>query len=127
MKMLGAEEEKESKRYLRRKERFRRNVIQYFQEIIDNISRRGDIHEPPTVTSHGKEAEGRRTNAEAWSKDQTQVVSSECLSERARDNPGPVPLPHRTGVKAARNQRAAAPKQPRKEESESHTLTPPPG
>ena len=31
MKMLGAEEEKESKRYL---ERFRRNVIQYFQEII---------------------------------------------------------------------------------------------
>ena len=33
MKMLGAEEEKESKRYLRRNERFRRNVIQYFQEI----------------------------------------------------------------------------------------------
>ena len=34
MKMLGAEEEKEPKRYLRRNERFRRNVIQYFQEII---------------------------------------------------------------------------------------------
>ena len=34
MKMLGAEEEKESKRYLRRNERFRRNVIQNFQEII---------------------------------------------------------------------------------------------
>ena len=34
MKMLGAEEEKESKRYLRRNERFRRNVTQYFQEII---------------------------------------------------------------------------------------------
>ena len=71
MKMLGAEEEKESKRYLRRNERFRRNVIQYFQEIIDNISKRGDTHEPPTVTSHGKEAEGRRTNVEAWPKDQT--------------------------------------------------------
>ena len=69
MKMLGAEEEKESKRYLRRNERFRRNVIQYFQEIIDNISKRGDIHEPPTVTSHGKK--GRRTNAEGWPKDQT--------------------------------------------------------
>ena len=26
-----------------------------------------------------------------------QVVSSECLSERARDKPGLVPLPHRTG------------------------------
>ena len=35
----------------------------------DNISERGDIHEPPTVTSHGKE--GRRTNAEGWPKDQT--------------------------------------------------------
>ena len=34
MKMLGTEEEKESKRYLRRNERFRRNVVQYFQEII---------------------------------------------------------------------------------------------
>ena len=33
MKMLGAEEEKESKRYLRRNERFQRNVTQYFQEI----------------------------------------------------------------------------------------------
>ena len=72
MKMLGAEEEKESKRYLRRNERFQRNVIQYFQEIIQTtIQKCGDIHEPPTVTSHGKEVEGRRTNAEAWPKDQT--------------------------------------------------------
>ena len=37
----------------------------------DNISKRGDIHEPPTMTSHGKEVEGRRTNAEGWPKDQT--------------------------------------------------------
>ena len=59
MKMLEAEEEKESKRYLRRNERFRRNVTQYFQDKTDNISERGDMHEPPTVTPHGKEVEGR--------------------------------------------------------------------
>ena len=35
----------------------------------DNISKRGDIHEPQTVTSHG--TEGRRTNAEGWPKGQT--------------------------------------------------------
>ena len=34
MKMLGAEEKKESKRYLRRNERFQRNVIQYSQETM---------------------------------------------------------------------------------------------
>ena len=71
MKMLGAEEEKESKRYLRRNERFRRNVSNISRNNTDNISKRGDMHEPPTVTSQGKEAEGRRTSAEVWPKDQT--------------------------------------------------------
>ena len=37
---------------------------------IDNISNCGDIHEPPTVTSHGMSADGRRTNEEAWPKGQ---------------------------------------------------------
>ena len=37
----------------------------------DNISKCGDIHEPPTTTTHGEEAEGRRTNSEVWPKDQT--------------------------------------------------------
>ena len=69
MKMLGAEEEKESKRYLRRNERFRIKCYPIFPgNNTDNISKCGDIHEPPTVTSHGKEG---RTNAEGWPKDQT--------------------------------------------------------
>ena len=40
---------------------------------IDNISNGGDIHEPPTVTSHGMLADGRRTNEEAWPKGQVPV------------------------------------------------------
>ena len=42
----------------------------------------------------------RRAGERTWKpgpRTRLQVVSSECLSERARDNPGPVPLPHRTG------------------------------
>ena len=47
MKMLGAEEEKESKRYLRRNERFRRNVIQYFQEIIQTTFQNVETYTNP--------------------------------------------------------------------------------
>ena len=71
MKMLGAEGEKESNviqegtRYLKKW-----NPI-FPGNNTDNISKCGDIHEPPTVTSHGKAADGRRTNEEAWPKDQS--------------------------------------------------------
>ena len=72
MKMLGAEEEKESKCYLRRNGEILKKCHPIFpRNNTDNISKCGDIHESPTVTSHGKEVEGRRTNAEALPKDQT--------------------------------------------------------
>ena len=47
MKMLGAEEEKESKRYLRRNERFQRNVIQNFQEIIQTTIQSVETYTKP--------------------------------------------------------------------------------
>ena len=71
MKMHGAEEEKEST-LLKKERKIPKKCNPIFPgNNTDNISKRGDIYEPPTVTSHGKTAEGRRTNEEAWPEDQT--------------------------------------------------------
>ena len=47
MEMLGAAEEKRIKRYLRRNERLGRNIIQYFQEIIQTTFQKVE-----TYTNH---------------------------------------------------------------------------
>ena len=67
MKMLGAEEEKESNVTERRNERPPRNEVQYSQEITKTTFQKcGDIHEPPTGPTHGK-----ATDEDAWSEDQS--------------------------------------------------------
>ena len=70
MKMLGAEEEKESK-HKKEREIPKKCYPTFPGNNTDNISKRGDKHEPPTVIPHGNEVEGRRTTAEDWPKDQT--------------------------------------------------------
>ena len=96
MKMLGAEEEKESKRYPRRHERFRRNVIQYIQEIIQTTFQSMETDTNPQPQHPTGRRVGEQTR-KAGQRTRLPVVRSECLSEWARDKPGPVPLPHRTG------------------------------
>ena len=88
MKMLGAEEEKESKRYLRRNERFRRNVVQYFQEIIQTTFQSVETYTNPQP----RHPMGRRRRAgertrKPGPRTRLQVVRSECPSERARNKP----------------------------------------
>ena len=61
--MLGAEEEKE--REILKK----CNSIFPGNKTFQNVER----HEPPTVTTHGMSADGRRTNEEAWPKGQFPV------------------------------------------------------
>ena len=98
MKMLGAEEEKESKCYLRRNERFPRNVVQYFQEIIQTTFQSVETYTNPQPRHPmGRRWRVRERTRKAGPRTRLPVVRSECLSERARDKPGPVPLPHRTG------------------------------
>ena len=72
MKMLGARGREGIKTLPKKEREIPKKCHPIFPgNNTDNNSKRGDIHEPPTMTSHGKEAEGRRTNAEAWPKDQT--------------------------------------------------------
>ena len=97
MKMLGDEEEKESKCYPKRNERFRRNVIQYFQEIIQTFHNVETGTNPQPRHPMGRRRRAGERTRKPGPRTRLQVVSSECLSERARDKPGPVPLPHRTG------------------------------
>ena len=72
MKMLGAEEEKESNVTAEetRDSEEKKNPI-FPGNNTDNISKCGDIHEPPTMPTHGKAANGRSTNEEARPKDQS--------------------------------------------------------
>ena len=83
MKMLGARGRKGIKRYRRRNERFLRNEIQYFQEIIQTTFQKcGDIHEPPTGPTHGKETDGRRQTRKQGPRTSLKVGSSD-MSRRA--------------------------------------------
>ena len=71
MEMLGAEKRK-NQTLLKKKREIQKKCDTIFPgNNTDNISKCGDIPEPPTVTSHGKAADGRRTNEETWPKDQS--------------------------------------------------------
>ena len=70
MKMLGAEEEKESN-VTYETTRDSEEMKPKFPGNNTDISKCGDIHEPPTVISHGKAADGRSTNEEARPKNKS--------------------------------------------------------
>ena len=71
MKMLGARGREGIKRYRRRNERFPRNEILYFHEIIQTpFQKSGDRHKP-TNRANPWEGDGRQaTDEEARSKNQ---------------------------------------------------------
>ena len=100
--------------------------IQCFQEIIQTFQNVETYTNPQPRHPMGRRWRAGERTRKPGPRTRLQVVSSECPSERARDKPGPVPLPN-NWWKAARNQGATVTKEPRKEERESHTLAPPPG
>ena len=110
MKMLGARGREGIKRYRRRNERFLRNEIQYFQEII-----RTTYQNVETCTNHqpGQPMGRRRMAGDGrGSKAQGLVSKSEAVrrpGEQDRDNAGPALPPYRTG----RRMRGTKGQQPR--------------
>ena len=61
MKMLGARGREGIKRYQRRNERFPRNEILYFHEIIQTAFQKVETDtNPPTEPTHERETDGRR-------------------------------------------------------------------
>ena len=61
MKMLGARGRERIKRYRIRNERFPRNEILYFHEIIQTPFQKVETDtNPPTEPTHGRETDGRR-------------------------------------------------------------------
>ena len=110
MKMLGARGREGIKRYRRRNERFLRNEIQYFQEIIQTTFQNVETYTNPqpgqpmgrrwmTGDGRGSKAKGPVSKSEA-------VI---CPGKQDRVNPGPALPPHRTG----RRLRGTKGKQPR--------------
>ena len=97
MKMLGARGREGIKRYRRRNERFLRNEIQYFQEIIQTFQNVETYTNPQPGQPMGRrQMAGDRRGSTA----QGPVSKSEaeiCPGEQDRVNPGPAPPPHRTG------------------------------
>ena len=98
MKMLGARGREGIKHYRRRNERFLRNEIQYFQEIIQTTFQNVETYTNPQPG----QPKGRRRMAGdgRGSTAQGSVSKSEAViwpGEQVRVNPGPAPPPHRTG------------------------------
>ena len=87
MKMLGARGREGIKCYRRRDKRFRRNEIQYFQEIIQTTFQNVETcTNPPTGPTHGRETDGRRQTRKQGPRTRHQ-------GEQDRVNPGPAPPP----------------------------------
>ena len=83
MKMLGARGREGIKRHRRRNERFLRNEIPYFQEIIQTIFQKVKTYtKPPTGPTHGRETNGRRRTRKQGPRTRHQVGSSD-MSRRA--------------------------------------------
>ena len=95
IKMLGARGREGIKRYRRRNERFLRNEIQYFQEIIQITFQNVETYTNPQP---GQPMGRRRMAGDGrGSKAQGSVSNSEaviCPGEQDRVNSGPAPPPH---------------------------------
>ena len=90
MKMLGALGREGIQCYQRRNERFLRNEIPYFQEIIQTTFQKVETYtNRRTEPTHGRETDGRRQTR----KPGTQAEAVICPGEQDRVNPGPAPPP----------------------------------
>ena len=94
MKMLGAREREGIKRYRRRNERFRRNEIQYFQEIIQTHFKKWRHTQTPQPNQPmgGRRMAGDRRGSQAQGPG-TKPEAVICPGEQDRVNPGPAPPP----------------------------------
>ena len=98
MKMLGARGREGIKRYLRRNERFRRNEIQYFQEIMQKTFQKVETYtNPPTEPTHGRETDGRRQTRKQGLRTRHQVGSSDMSRQAGPGQPRSRTANHRTG------------------------------
>ena len=90
MKMLGARGREGIKRYQRRNERFLRNEIPYFQEIIQTTFQKVETYtNHRTEPNHGRKTDGRRQTR----KPGTQAEAVIRPGEQDRVNPGTAPSP----------------------------------
>ena len=98
MKMLGARGREGIKCYRRRNERFLRNEIQYFQEIIQttfqNVETYTNLQPGQPMGRQRMAGDGRGSTTQGPVSKSEAVI---CPGEQVRVNPGPAPPPHRTG------------------------------
>ena len=98
MKMLGARGREGIKRYRRKNERFRKNEIQYFQEIIQSTFQKVETYRnPPTKPTHGRETDGRRQTRKQGPRTRHQVGSSDMSRRAGPGQPRSRPATHSTG------------------------------
>ena len=98
MKMLGARGREGIKRYRRRNERFQRNEIQYFQEIIQTTFQKVETYtNPPTEPTHGRETEGRQQTRKQGPRTRHQVGSSDMSRRAGPGQPRACTATHSTG------------------------------
>ena len=98
MKMLGARGREGIKSYRRRNERFLRNEIQYFQEIIQTTFQNVETYTNPTTgPTHGKETDGRRRTRKQGPRTSLQVGSSDMSRRAGPGQPRSRSATHRTG------------------------------
>ena len=84
-KMLGARGREGIKRYRRRNERFPRNEILYFHEIIQTPFQKVETYtNPPTEPTHGRETDGRRRTRKPGPRTGTKTEAVICPGEQDR-------------------------------------------
>ena len=104
MKMLGARGREGIKRYRTRNERFLRNEIPYFQEIIQTTFQKVETYTKtakPSQPMEGRRMAGDRRGSQAQGPG-TKAEAGICPGEQDRVNPGPAPPP--TGLVEGRKE-----------------------
>ena len=118
---VGARGREGIKRYRRRNERFLRNDIQYFQEIIQTTFQNVETYtNPPTGPTHGRETDGRRRTRKQGPRTRHQVGSSDMSRRAGPGQPGSCTATDRT----SRRVRGTKGQQPRSR-SLARTCCPP--
>ena len=100
MKMLGARGREGIKRNRRRNERFQRNEIQYFQEIIQTFQKVETYTNPPTEPTHGRETDDRRQTRKQGPRTRHQVGRSDMSRRAGPGQPRSRTATHSTGRRA---------------------------
>ena len=118
MTMLGARGREGIKRYRRRNERFRRNEIQYVQEIIQTTFQKKwrQTQTPPTEPTHGRETDGRRQTRKPGPRTRHQVGSSDMSRRAGPGQPRSRTATHRPGRRVRGTKGQVLKQKPRKDE-----------